>query len=168
MALVKATLTASILPIVTPVSFPTSTAIAATQFGSAYNTYALLGQSCSLLTPTLVMLAALTAQLQSAFDNALTGTSVADTAQAMADAFAAYWTGALFGATGTVVLIAGTAALKTALEAYFTTQAVPGMSSTPASVADALATHFDTFTKTVSVLDTAVPPPIGCGPAPIV
>lgn len=143
-------------------SFPATIEIAANLWGVEYDTYAKLGQACSGLTPTVVNLSGMQGDLKDAME---AGGSYADLAQKVADAHEKYWTGALFGATGSVTVIGGTAALKSGLEALWEAQSIT-LALFPASAA-AHAALFDTFTKTVQVLDTAVPPPSGCGPAPI-
>lgn len=157
MPLLQATLTAAMLPHVTPATFPTSTLDSSTKWGDAYNTYAIIAQSCIAVTPTLVMLATLKTALKAAFDAALAGASVATTANSMANAYAAYWTGALFGATGIVTLIPGTVALKASLESYFNTQAAADPGPTPAQVASSLSGFLDVFTKLVQVTDASIP-----------
>ena len=142
--------------------FPPTAQAAADAWAAQYDAYAKLGQACSGLTPTVVNLSGLATGLKDAF---AAGGDYPDQAQAIADAHEAYWTGALFGATGSVTAIGGTAALKSDLEALWQAQ-----SATLALFPDSALAHagiLDTFTKTVLVLDTAVPPPSGCGPAPI-
>lgn len=160
MALVPTTLSSALAA--AWLSFPPTPASAAQQWASAYDSYASVAQACSGLTPTSVNLSGLESDLETIFTD---GGSYSDIAQAMADAHEAYWTGALFGATGTVTVIGGTAALKSGLEALWELQSI-----VPALFPDSAVLHaalFDTFTKTVLVVDTAVPPPSGCGPAPI-
>jgi hypothetical protein len=139
-------------------SFPVTRDLAAQQLASAYDTYAKQGQSCAAATPTLVKLTDLENGLKDALN---AGGSYGDVAQAFADAYEDYWTGALFGPTGTVTTIGGTASLKSGLEALWQAQA-----ATLATFADSAQYHadlLDTFTKTVQVTDSAVP----CGPSPI-
>jgi hypothetical protein len=143
-------------------AYPPTTQIAATQWANAYNTYAMDAMACSASPPTLVMLADLISGIKDAID---AGGDYGDVADAISAAHEAFWTGALFGATGSVVAITGTSALKSGLETLWETQSIT-MTPFPASAAQH-APLFDTFTKTVMVLDTAVPPPTGCGPAPI-
>ena len=142
--------------------YPATTLLAAQAWANAYDTYAKLAQACSGLTPTVVDLAGLTDGLKTALDSA---GSYADQAQAVADAHEKYWTGGAFGATGLVTAIGGTSALKSGLESLWQAQSL-AVALFPDSAA-AHAALFDTFTKTVLVQDTAVPPPSGCGPAPI-
>lgn len=142
--------------------YPGTREQAANEIGDAYDAYAATAQSCAGLTPTLVNLAPLKSQLKTAFETGGTPATVAD---AVAAAFEAYWTGALFGATGAVVTVGGTSALSSGLAALWAAQAAT--LATFSSSAQAHADLLDTFTKTVNVTDTAVPSPSGCGPAPI-
>jgi len=163
MALVVSTLKTALIPVFTPATFPSSTALAASQIASAYNTYALLGQSCAGLTPTLVNLSGLTSGLSSSFSGGVSGDSVSTIAQGIADAFSSYWTGALFGPAGSVTLIGGSTALKASLQSYFLSTSGAGSEPSPSDVADSISSYLDTFTKLVTVTDASVP----CGPLPI-
>ena len=127
---------------------------------AAYNAYALLGQSCKGLTPTVVSYI----QLQDLLKDALQGTSpdAASAAAKWEPAFTAYWMGgtppspAMFGPTGMVVAVTGSAALISGLTNLFTTK-----TNTLANVAQSIASELDTYTRAVQVTDTAIPP---CGP----
>jgi len=145
--------------------YPASAVIAATQIANAYDSYASAAQHCGLLNPTLVNLSDLRDGLQASMENQ---GSYATIAQEWADAFEAYWTGALFGVTGAVTTITGKAAFQAGLESMWST-----LTGNPATTfAIAAQQHgdlMDTFTKTVNANDTVLPNPpgTGCGPAPI-
>jgi len=143
-------------------SFPATEEIFATQFAAHYKTYAMNAQSCAALAPTIVFDTKLKNGIKAALE---AGGSYADVADAWKDAFDDFWTGAAFGATGSVTLIGGSSALKSGLESLWQAQAAT-LALFPVS-AQAHAVLMDTYTKTVSVKDTAVPAPSGCGPAPI-
>lgn len=86
-------------------------------------------------------------------------------AQDWASAFGKYWDNAQFGATSTPPIVV-TATLQSGMLGMFSSNA--GSSSvTTSEVADQLATLLDTFTRSVVVGDTAVPPPSGTPPGPI-
>ena len=160
--LVKATLVTQLTPVFTAGLLPTSTrAEQARRIANAYNTYGMLAQSCAVLPPSLVNLPTLKTQLETAMK-----TWYIDAwppANMWGDAFQAYWTGALFGATGAVLATPGTPALKTALYEIFSRRVYI---THPAAI-DKIATALDTFTRTVVVKDTALPVPPGCQ-APII
>jgi hypothetical protein len=140
-------------------SFPVTRDQAGLSLASQYDSYASQAESCAAANPTVVNLVALEDGLKAAL---AAGAGYGSVAQDFADAYEAFWIGAAFGATGTVTGITGKAALKNGLEALWQAQA-----ATLATFADSAAAHanlLDTFTKTVSVADTAVP----CGPAPII
>lgn len=143
-------------------SFPATTDVFATQLAAHYKTYALNAQSCAPAPPSLVFDTKLKDGIKSALD---TGGTYSDAAQAWADAFDDFWTGAAFGPTGAVTTIGGSAALKSGLESLWQTQSAT-ITLFPVS-AQAHAVLLDTYTKTVQVKDTAVPAPSGCGPSPI-
>lgn len=146
-------------------SFPVTADLAATQVADAYHAYAILAQHCGLLNPTLVMYS----DLKDGLKDSMEGRGdYATVAQEWADAFTAYWTGALFGATGAVTSITGSAAFKAALETMW-----ENLAGNPAvTFAISAQQHgdlLDAFTKTVNANDTVLPSPpgTGCGPAPI-
>jgi len=162
MALVVATLTPGVQAALAAGATPngSSSDVVAVDIATSYDAYARLAQSCSALPPTIVKLPDLKDKLKTALSN--NSQSAATAADLWAQAFEAYWTGAFFGATGTVITINGTAALKSALESIFSTT-----SNTLPGVAQQVSTELDKFSKLVMVKDTAVPPPSGCGPSPI-
>lgn len=125
-----------------------------------YHDYASLAQSCAGLTPTVVDYSGLQTALVATFGDP--GQSASEAALEWSDAFYGYWEGAHFGATGAVATIAGKTALKTALQNIF-----ENTSQTAQQAATNIGNALNTFTKTVNVQDTAVPPPSGCGPLPI-
>jgi hypothetical protein len=143
---------------VPPVSF-------AQQFATLYKTYALNAQSCAALAPTVVNDSALKDRIDEAL--ALADPTYLEVAEKWRLGFKEFWTGAAFGATGAVPpgKEGQHAALKSSLAGLWQTQAAT-LTLFPAS-AQQHGTIIETYTKTVEVLDTAVPPPSGCGPAPI-
>ena len=86
-------------------SFPPTSDIAATLLAQAYNEYAVQASACSAAAPTVVNLNGLIDGLKETLN---TGGDYLDIAEPFADAFETYWTGALFGPTGSVVEISGT------------------------------------------------------------
>jgi hypothetical protein len=162
MALVPATLATELTTAFLAGMAPgTTRAQQAQRIANAYNTYALVAQSCAGLPPSFVNLPTLTSLLQIA----MTGHYLepATPARMWGDAFQAFWTGALFGVTGTVTVIPGTAALKASLTSIFSSRTYTPLPTT----VNRIATTLDTFTKLVVVQDTAIPPPSGCT-APII
>jgi len=143
-------------------AFPPTTDAGALATAAAYNTYALAAMAPSGLPPSLVMLADLQDGLKAAL---AAGGSYSDGAQAWADAFEAFWTNALFGATSTPPVIPGTSTLKSGLEGLWTSQSIT-MTLFPASAAQH-ASLLHTFTTAIIVGDTVVPPPSGTPPGPI-
>lgn len=143
-------------------SYPETTQLAAERWGNAYDAYAQAAVACSMLGPTVVNKPGLVSGIKAALDS---GGSVTQIAADIAAAHETYWSGAVFGATGAVAAIGGTSALAGALASLW-----PAQTASSASIAACAAAHaplFDSFTKTVTVTDTAVPSPSGCGPAPI-
>lgn len=127
---------------------------------AAYHAYAANALSCGGVAPSLVYFD----KLQDGLKSALSGSNPdpETAAEKWHDAFEEYWTNAQFGGTGLVMTISGGAAFETGMAALFTVK-----TNTMAVVAQQMATLMDTYTKTVMVKDTAVPPPTGCGPLPI-
>jgi hypothetical protein len=162
MALVPATLISGLTSAFTAGQSPSTTrSQQAQRITNAYDTYARLAQSCAALPPSLVNTATLQQQLDSAMN--ATPSTPPQAAQRWANAFQAYWTGALFGATGVVTVVPGTPALQAQLTTIFSTP-----TSAPVStIAQKIGTALDTFTKLVVVQDTVIPPPAGCM-APII
>lgn len=141
-------------------SFPVTRDAAGIALANAYDTYAKQGQCCSGATPTVVNITDLKDGLKAALN---AGGTYADAAQAFADAFEDYWDNgsskAAFGATGEVVAVGGTSALKSGLEALWQSLSLVAFPASGTAHADLL----DAFTKLVTAKDTAVP----CGPSPI-
>lgn len=160
MALVAANLESALLSVIS--GFPATAALAANGLANAYNTYASTGQSCAGLTPTVVNLVGLQDELETTLDDDTQDASAA--AEAWKDGLVTYWTGALFGPTGTVLLpISGAPTFKTALQSFFEANAAAEPPVPFATAAGSLAGILDTFTKTIQVTDAAFP----CGPLPI-
>ena len=130
---------------------------------AAYDSYASKAQSCSAVPLTLANASGLRTALRVALRDDMP--VPATTAAAMAAAFSAYWVGATFGPTGTVVVPGTPPTLAAALVGI----AVASMAtpSTVETIAGQVAAALDAFTRTVQARDSAVPPPAGCGPAPI-
>jgi hypothetical protein len=161
MALNNATLTTQIqTAFASGVTGADSDAIA-TAIAAAYDIYAKAAQSCAGLPPTVVNLPGLESGLKAAMAD--TSTTSDGAAGGWANAAEAYWTGALFGASGAVVLIPGTAGLKLELTGVFSSTA-----NTAAGAASQISTALDKFTKLIQVKDALLPIPPGCGPSPII
>lgn len=156
LAQLQAGLTLAMAPGFVPPPGNAPGATIAAAVATAYDTYAKLATACNALNPTVVNLPGLSDGLVAAFDISAGGKDAPTAAEEWADAFEAYWTGALFGATG-VVTPAPAADLKGPLEGLFNIKP----SAFPAFIT-AFATAVDTWTKTVEVVDSAVPPPSGC------
>jgi hypothetical protein len=134
----------------------------ASSIATTYDAYSRLAVSCAAQVPTVVN----SSGCEAKFKEALGGTG--NTAQQAATKWHAaveiYWTGALFGVTGTVTIITGGPALITGLLSIFTTY-----TNTLLVAAQLIATQLDQYTRTVQVRDSLLPNPpgIGCGPSPI-
>ena len=160
MALVAANLESALLSVIS--GFPATAELAATGLANAYHTYAATGQSCAGLVPTVVNLVGLQDALKTTLEDDSQDASAA--AEAWKDGLVMYWTGGLFGPTGTVLLpISGAPAFEGALESFFSTNAEAEPAVPFATAAGSLAGILDTFTRTVQVTDAASP----CGPLPI-
>lgn len=135
---------------------------------AAYDRYSRAAVACSGLGPTVLDLDGLTSGMVDLF--AGNPPTMAPAAQAWADASVRYWTGGVFGASGLVVLPGLGAPFAAALLAIWTAAlAVPvPLPAVTVATATAMAAAWDAFTRTVTVRDTLVPPPTGCGPLPIV
>lgn len=132
----------------------------ATAIVAAYNIYALNAMSCSGSPPTLVNSSLCETKLKAAMTGSNPDGETA--AEGWHEAFEAFWTGGIFGVTGSVISILGGAAFELNLASLFNTN-----TNTMAFAAQQIAIELDTYTKTVMVRDTAIPPPTGCGPSPI-
>lgn len=141
-------------------SFPSTAKAGADGLANAYHSYASKGQSCAGLTPTVVNLPVLQSKIKEALE--LNSTEYEEIAGKFAEGYSLYWLGGSFGVTGLVTGITGTVSLKQQLADLWKVQ-----SATLATFIDSSQLHatiLDTFTRTVSVTDSAGP----CGPAPII
>ena len=170
------------------VGFPATVIDAATNFGNAYNTYALTAQDASGDILATANLPLFTSTLAAALPPDPVAGTPTIAAQAFAAAFTAYWTGAIFaigipppfgiGGLGifsvelsSLVTIVLSPLLATPLELIFTVP--PTAAQTADAQADSIATAFHTATTTgvtvvITGLDTTPPPPVGVGPLPII
>jgi hypothetical protein len=150
-------------------SLTTTPRMGAEKWAANYHTYASAAMSCAGVSPSVVNLPGLIDGIEAAtklpFDNP--NATRQDIASAIASAHETYWTGALFGATGAVTSIGGTAALAEGLAALWATQTAGGLAITFPVSAASHAALLHAFTLTVMVKDTALPAPPGCGPNPI-
>jgi len=166
MALVPGTLQAGILSALTTVQAnPAATPVdVAALWASAYQSYAGLAQSVLGFPPSVVNYPGLQAKLLAAF---AIHTDLASAASDLADAFMLYWTGALFGATGPVVVPGNKGLLVGLLVAAWTGNLAAGVTVTLPQVAQQMASALDAFTRTVMAGDSVLPIPTGTPPAPI-
>lgn len=127
----------------------------------AYNDYAMMAQSCGLLTPTIVYLDRLKNGMKQTLGSSNT---IQQAAEQWSQSFYDYWDNALFGSTGIVTSITGKNALYLSLIDIFN-----NTSNSLESAAYQISNKLDEFTKTVLVTDTFLPNPpgTGCGPSPI-
>lgn len=143
-----------------PTQAPSDTIAA--QMASAIDAYSRQAQTCagSFLT------AANTPGLEDGMRDALFGSNPDGqaAAQKWLAALTAYWATAAFGVTGAVATNTGGPALVAQLAAIFDAVPAPPTVKAPGSVAAEIASAIDTYTRTITALDTAIP----CGPAPLV
>jgi hypothetical protein len=129
---------------------------AAENIANAYEAYARQAQSCALVPPSVTGIVSLKSALISSFNKENTTLDAA--ADDWANGFVAYWTSTVFGATGTVVFPGSASALQASLKgtwtAGFALVSIDDAASQLSSVLDA-------FTRTVTVRDSALPPPSG-------
>jgi len=163
MALVKATLKASLEDIFDGTTDVSTIDKAAGAWSAAYKGYASLGQDCSAGVPLSPNLTAaettLKAAIKAAFTAGLAGGLSPAIATTFATAFTAFWLTPpmVFATTGLVTGVTGTAALATALQGIWIANAAPGQAPTASAVADAHANALDTFSKTVMTAQTIIP-----------
>lgn len=134
--------------------------VVALAIAASYKAYSLNALSCAPAAPSKTN----DSDLQDKLVEALQGVNPTanEAAKKWVPAFDAFWDGALFGATGTVLSVGGSSALELGLTGIFSNTS----NALPAS-AQQIAQELEKYTKTVLVRDTALPPPSGCGPAPI-
>jgi hypothetical protein len=143
-------------------SYPATVDLFASTFAAHYKSYSANAVACSGLGPTVVF----DTKLETRIKEGLAIATAAGAAEKWALGFKEFWENGLFGATGTVTDTGADGALKSSLEALWTANA-NNIALTFLQSAQQHAQIIETYTKTVQVKDTAVPPPSGCGPSPI-
>lgn len=138
-----------------------SDAIAA-QMAAAIDSYSRQAQTCAGTFLTVANAVGLEDGMKGALFGANPDGQAA--AEKWLEALTVYWSTAAFGATGTVASNTGGAAFVSQLAAVFDAVPDPPAVKPPADAALAIASAIDTYTRTITALDTAGP----CGPLPLV